>query len=91
MRVPDLTDIAAGPDLAHAAVAQATLDALAQLVDHVGQLQDSFLLGQTAFDFAQTVLTNFTALQQVVTEQAAQIADLQSRVSALENPPATTG
>jgi len=60
--------------------------ALADLADHLEQLSDSFLLGQTAADFAQTVLTNFGALQQAVTAQATQIADLETRVAALENP-----
>ena len=60
--------------------------ALADLADHLEQLSDSFLLGQTAADFAQTVLVNFGTLQQVVTDQATQIADLETRVAALENP-----
>lgn len=75
MALPDLDT----PDLGHANLA-------AHIVDHLEQLADSFLLGQTAADFAQTVLTNFTALQQAVTGQATQIADLEMRVAALENP-----
>ncbi|MGZ4621446.1 MAG: hypothetical protein ACXVGF_04845 [Blastococcus sp.] len=71
------------PDLAHERLRQ-------ELLDHIEQLADSFLIGQTAADFAQTVLTNFTALQQTVQQQAAEIADLQTRVAALESPTTTT-
>lgn len=87
--MPDLPDINVPlPDLAHESLRQATVGALAALADHVQQLADSFLLGQTAADFAQTVLTNFTTLQTVVGQQAAAIADLQAQVAALQNPPA---
>ena len=78
--MPDLPDINTPlPDLAHESLRQSTVAALEQLADHLQQLADSFLLAQTASDFAQTVLTNFGALQQAV-------ADLETRVSALENP-----
>ena len=86
MALPDLDT----PDLGHANLA-------AHIIDHLEQLADSFLLGQTAADFAQTVLSNFTTLQGVVTDQAtqladqaAQIADLETRVTARESaaPPA---
>lgn len=89
MPVPDLADFAAGPDPAHAALGRAALAAVARLADHLEQLADSFLLGQTAADFAQTVLTNFAGLQQTVTDLAGQVADLQTRVAALENPTTT--
>lgn len=86
--MPDLPDLnVPWPDAGHEAIRQAVVAAIAEQADHLEQLADSFLLGQTAADFAQTVLTNFTALQQTVTDQAAQIADLQTRVAALE----TTG
>lgn len=92
--MPDLPDINTPlPDIAHESLRQSTVAALDQLADHLEQLADSFLLAQTASDFAQTVLTNFGALQQAVETQAAQIADLETRVSALENPtppPATS-
>ena len=95
--VPDLAEFAAGPDLAHAAVAQAALDAIATLADHLEQLADSFLLGQTAADFAQTALAAVTQLQQAVTTQGADlaaaqtaVADLEARVAALENPTVPT-
>lgn len=72
----------------------AVLGALADLVDHIERLGDSFLLGQTAADFAQTVLTNFGVLQQTVTAQESEIETLRSdldalaaRVVALEAPP----
>lgn len=64
MRVPDLADFAGGPDRAHAAIAQAALD-------HIEQLADSFLLGQTAADFAQTVLQAMVPLQQLTGALAA--------------------
>ena len=98
--MPDLAEIAAGPDVAHAAVAQAALDAIATLADHLEQLADSFLLCLSAADFAQTALAAVTQLQTAVTEragqvadlttqvtdQATQLADLEARVMALENP-----
>lgn len=88
--MPDLADFAAGPDPAHAAVAQAALDAVARLDDHVEALADAFLLGQTAADGLSIALTNFLAAQAALTQQAQQIADLEARVAALENPPAPT-
>lgn len=72
------------PDMAHEALRQAFVKALADLADHITRVYDSLLLNQTAMDFAETVLTNFTALQGVVTDQAGQIAALTERVAALE-------
>lgn len=74
------------PDAGHEAIRQAVVQAIADLATNAEQFADSFLLGQTAADFAQTVLVNFGLLQQTVTEQAAVIADLETRVTALENP-----
>jgi hypothetical protein len=85
--VPDLPDISTPvPDAGHEDLRLRLVAALADITDHLEQLADSFLLGQTAADFAQTVLTNFTALQAVVTDQATAIGDLTARVTALENP-----
>lgn len=80
MGVSDLPDLnVEWPDAGHEAIRLAIVQAIAVQADHLAQLGDSFLLGQTAADFAQTALT-------AVTEQAAQIADLQARLAVLENP-----
>jgi len=87
MPMPDLPDLnVEWPDAGHEAIRLAVVQAIADLAANTEQFADSFLLGQTAADFAQTVLTNFGSLQQAVAAQAAQIADLETRVSALENP-----
>jgi hypothetical protein len=83
--VPDLPDINAPlPDLAHELLRQEVVAAIAQLADHVQQLSDSFLLGQTAADFARTALNAVNQLQAMSATQANQITDLQKRVAALE-------
>lgn len=64
--VPDLAELAAALDPAHAELAAAAQAAIDTLAEHLQRLQDSCLLSQTAADFAQTVLQNFTALQAVV-------------------------
>lgn len=88
MRMPDLPDLnVEWPDAGHEAIRQAVVRAIAVQADHLEQLGDSFLLGQTAADFARTALAAVVSLQAAVTDQAAQIADLQTRVAALETPP----
>jgi hypothetical protein len=62
--------------------------AIADLEQHATQLDGALLLCLTAFDFAQTVLSTLAPLQQQVTTQAAEIADLQAQVAALQ--PTTT-
>lgn len=89
--MPDLADFAAGPDGAHAAVAQAALDALGQLELHVEQLVDLFTLGQTASSFAANALARFGGLAQTVVAQGQQIAALTARVNALEHPTSPEG
>lgn len=59
--------------------------AVADLEAHAGQLDDSFLLGLTAFDFAQTVLVNFTALQNAFTEKQAQLGLLAEQLAEQAN------
>jgi hypothetical protein len=86
--VPDI--FTAVPDLAHEMLRQETVTAISRLDDHVGQLEDSFLLARTAADSLQVALTAVTQLQATVTTQAGQIADLQKRVAALEPKPAPT-
>lgn len=73
------------PDPAHEAFRLSVLDHIAQLADHLERLDDSFLLALTAADFAQTVLTNFGALQQVVGANQADIATLKSQVATLQS------
>lgn len=86
--MPDLPDLSTPlPDPAHEALRANVVQALADLAAHVESLADAFLLAQTAGDGLDIALTNFVALQNALTAQAQQIADLQSRVSALENPP----
>lgn len=91
--MPDLADFAHGPDLAHAAVAQAALDALDALEQQIDRLDRAYLLllgtGQGMQGVLNLMLAGQTALgqlQQAVTDQATQIADLKARVAALENP-----
>lgn len=88
------------PDVIIETVRRYLKQAVADLEAHAAQLDDSFLLGLTAFDFAQTVLVNFTALQNAFTEkqtqlgvlaeqlaeQANQIAGLAEQVAALQAP-----
>lgn len=103
--MPDLPDIHTPlPDLAHESLRQSMVAALQTQADHLEQLADSFLLGQTAADGLSIALTNFLALQtaltqtaSTVTQQATQIADLQAavtdlqtRVTALEQASPTT-
>lgn len=63
---PDRPDLQATtyPDLAHERLRQ-------ELLDHIEQLADSFLIGQTAADFAQTVLTNFISSRALLNALAA--------------------
>lgn len=68
---PDLAD--EWPDRAHERLRQ-------ELLEHLQQLADSFLLGQTAADMAATFLAAVVPMQAAVT-------DLQARVAALESPP----
>lgn len=86
--MPDLPSLyEEWPDAGHEAIRLTVVQAIADIAGHAEGLEDSFLLGQTAADFAQTVLTNFTALQELVAAQQQQIADLTVRVAALEPPP----
>lgn len=81
--MPDLPDLnVEWPDAGHEAIRQAVVQAIADLAAHAEQFADSFLLSQTAADFAQTVLAAVVPLQEAVT-------DLQARVTALE--PTTEG
>lgn len=74
------------PDPAHEDLRQATKATTEAIADHVQQLADSFLLAQT------TAEALVIALQTVTTLQAA-VADLTTRVTALEQagdvPPPT--
>lgn len=65
------------------------------VVEVFDRIADSFLLGQTAFDFAETVLLAYqgaaaqlATLGAAVTAQAQQIAALKAQIAAL-TPPAT--
>ena len=71
------------PDAGHETIRRAVVAGIAQMAAHAEALSDSFLLGQTAADFAQTVLDAFGQLQATVTAQAATIGDLQALVTAL--------
>lgn len=89
------------PDVIVETMRQAVKQAIADLMVHAEQLGDSFLLGLTAFDFAQTVLTRLTTLQDAFAGQSAQItAQLQAQqqqidalaaqLAALQPPPTST-
>lgn len=60
------------------------------VLDHFEQLADSFLLGQTAADMAQTFLLAVLPLQQAAQALQQQVAALTSRVAALESPTTLT-
>lgn len=62
------------PDKGHEAIRLAILD-------HLDQLRDAFLIGETTADGLTIALSNFVDLQQ-------QVVDLTARVAALETPPA---
>lgn len=81
----DLPDInVEWPDAGHEAIRQAVVQAVADLLDHAEQLGDSFLLAQTAGDALGIALTNVTAMQAAVTDQATTLATLQQTVTDLQ-------
>lgn len=75
------------PDPAHENLRQACVAAVERLAEHVDRLDNSFLLTQTAFDFANTVLAAVAPLQQAVADLQAQMTDLQAQVAALTPAP----
>jgi phage shock protein A len=87
------------PDVVIDTMRQAAVAAIDDLADHVDRLRDSFLLAQTAADFAQSALAAVTQLQAAVAGHDSAIAALRTdldaltaRVTALEPapPPAPT-
>ena len=92
--MPDVPDIHTPlPDLAHESLRQSVVTALDSIEQHVERLDRVFVLLKGAGLGLQGVLnvlvgaqTNLTDLNQAIQQQATQIADLETRVSALENP-----
>lgn len=91
--MPSLEDFAKGPDLAHAAIAQATLDALARIEKQVARTERVFLLLKGTGLGLRGVLNVLVGaqasqaqVQQALTTQAEQIAELKAAVDALTPP-----
>lgn len=82
--VPDIRQPV--PDAGHEMLRQSTVAALDDLATKTDQVAGALLLMKTSLDFAQTFLNAVVPLQQALTDQATQIADLETRVAALENP-----
>jgi hypothetical protein len=72
------------PDAGHEAIRAPLADAVDRLDDHVSRLDDAFLLAQVTADFAQSTLDSITAMQEAGKQMQAALADLTSRVAALE-------
>lgn len=82
--MPDLEDFAHGPDPAHAAVAQATLDALAGIEEQIGRIDRAFLLLKGTGLGLQGTLNVLVGAQATQAQVQQDLTDLTARVSALE-------
>lgn len=89
--MPDLADVAHGPDRAHAAVAQATLDALNVLEAQIQRIDRAFLLLLGTGQGMQGTLNVVQSGQAAIGQLQAAVAALTERVAALENPTTPTG
>lgn len=83
------------PDLGHEAIRQAIVQHDAEIADHLEQLSDAFLVGQTAADALGIALTNFVAVQQALAALTARVAALEAAPPAPDpattpNPPASS-
>lgn len=87
--MPDLEYFAGGPDLAHAGLAQAALDAASQLEEHLSRLDNAFYLLLSTADFADSTLATVLQVQAALTQMGGQLAALTARVDALEHPTPT--